>query len=275
VLHCRAAEFQGNLRVLCRSPHVLEQTCAEVLNLYDNLLTDLQGIAVLAQLPNLHTINLGRNQLMNLPLEMGNATNLTELWLEDNQFREFPIAVCQLTQLRKLFLSGNQLSVVPPTLSALQALEVLSLDNNEIVEFPTAVFELQSLKQLWLRQNQMEELPEEGWSNLEQLQVLSLSSNKIAALPDFSPVRDLKKVYLNGNRIVRVDEGLVTLDQLVELNLANNAIEELPESFVQHFGEYNPETGALSGDKCKVLVVGNPLCEVDHEQPMQLATSST
>ena len=65
----RKAEFQGTLRIICQETKVKLLGNLKVLNLYDNDLSNIDGIGLLAQTP-VEDINLGCNQLTKLPLEV-------------------------------------------------------------------------------------------------------------------------------------------------------------------------------------------------------------
>jgi hypothetical protein len=65
----RSAEFQGNLKILCRESKLNSLINLKVLNLYDNSLTTIDGIGLLSQTP-IEEINLGANKLLTLPLEV-------------------------------------------------------------------------------------------------------------------------------------------------------------------------------------------------------------
>lgn len=65
----RKAEFDGNVRVLCRESKLEQLSEVHAINLYGNDIHSLQGIGLLAQTP-VEELNLGCNKLASLPLEV-------------------------------------------------------------------------------------------------------------------------------------------------------------------------------------------------------------
>lgn len=173
----RAAEFQGNTRVLFQEPKVDMLLNLRVLNLYDNELSSVPNIGMLSRTP-LEKINLGCNKLRELPLDFGTIATLRTVWLDDNEFTVFPTCVCQIKGLQSLRISGNRITHIPALISSLEYLETLvsklhlfmtfnmfqpngmklryaksvqAADNNELTEFPSGCRLLSRLKNLWLR----------------------------------------------------------------------------------------------------------------------------
>jgi len=76
----------------------------------------------IGNLTNLTELDIYSNQLSNLPTELGNLTNLTGLYLPDNQLRSLPAEIGNLTNLTDLYLAGNQLSSLPTEITNLKML---------------------------------------------------------------------------------------------------------------------------------------------------------
>src|SRR5665647_3542694 len=70
---------------------------------------------------NVTKLDLSRNQLTQLPSEIGKLRNLTELSLSHNQLTQIPSEIVELKDLIELDLSWNQLTQLHP--------EVLKLKN--------------------------------------------------------------------------------------------------------------------------------------------------
>jgi Leucine-rich repeat (LRR) protein len=69
----------------------------------------------------------------------------------------------------------------------------------------------------------------------------------------------LKHIYANGNNITYADDGLPSglsqLKNLKSLNIANNAIEKVPEEWQEKWGSINLDSGVFDGAKVSGLMV--------------------
>ena len=102
----------------------------------------------LSQLANLTELFLWRNQLTQVPPELGQLANLTTLDLSRNKLTQVPKELGQLANLTELYLAENQLAQVPPELGQLVNLTELYLDDNPLNPELAAVYEqgLEALK---------------------------------------------------------------------------------------------------------------------------------
>ena len=118
-----------------------------------------------------------------IPSELGNLTNLTELDLSENYelVGEIPAELGNLTNLTKLYLYGNRLSgEIPAELGNLTNLTRFLLGGNQLTgEIPSQLGSLTNLIHLQLGSNQLSgEIPEE-LGNLTNLTDLELSPNRL------------------------------------------------------------------------------------------------
>ncbi len=95
--------------------------------LRDNNLTELPK--EIGNLINLTDLFLGSN-LTELPKEIGNLTNLTNLFLGDN-LTELPKEIGNLTNLRGLYVFGCDFTELPKEIENLTNLTALDLKGNE------------------------------------------------------------------------------------------------------------------------------------------------
>ena len=78
------------------------------------------------------TLDLGYDQLTEIPESITQLTNLKMLILRNNQLTEIPESITQLTNLERLYLGDNQLTTVPESISQLTNLKTLNLHFNPI-----------------------------------------------------------------------------------------------------------------------------------------------
>ena len=126
----------------------------------------------------------GGNELSGeIPLELGNLSNLRILYLYNNELSgEIPPELGNLSNLEELYLKGNGLSgEIPPELGSLSNVWYLSLGVNELSGgIPAELGSLSNLKLLDLYKNELSgEIPLELGS-LSNLTHLHLSDNALS-----------------------------------------------------------------------------------------------
>jgi Leucine-rich repeat (LRR) protein len=115
---------------------------------------------------------------------LSNLTQLTELilYLNNKKLTELPKEICNLTQLTEIYLDNNELTELPKEICNLTQLTNLQLSDNNLTELPKEICNLTQLTYLKLTDNLLTELPKEI-GNLTQLTYLNLSHNKLTELP--------------------------------------------------------------------------------------------
>ena len=66
-------------------------------------------------------------------------------------------------------------------------------------------------------------------ASLAGLKWLRLNENRLAALPDLSGLKKLRRVYLRNNKFTQVPETLKDLPELTDLDLSWNDVTEVPD----------------------------------------------
>jgi Leucine-rich repeat (LRR) protein len=192
----------------------------------------------IGNLTNLTQLYLFDNQLTGeIPPEIGNLTNLTYLRLSSNQLTgSIPSETENLTNLTDLDLGSNQLTgELPPEIGNLTNLTVLSLTGNELTgSIPPELGNLTNLTGLGLGYNQLTgEIPP-VIGNLTNLTGLELSGNQLTgSIPsEIGNLSNLKGLILSENQLTgSIPPEIGNLTNLIGLWLYDNQLTgEIPES---------------------------------------------
>ena len=186
----------------------------------------------IVSLNSLSYLDLSHNIIERLPESIGNLKSLEYLNLRYNNLSEIPNSVGSLKFLKTLDLKHNKLTTLPESISKLTSLEVLDLHGNQFNKVPNSLEGLSSLKKLKLGLNNLEYVPE--WiKNLHSLKKLGLGGNK--SLSNFQEWIDflppVVELNLYDNDIKELPESIGSLASLEVLKLPNNQLTSLPESF--------------------------------------------
>lgn len=127
------------------------------------------------QVGGLERLSIDLN-LLTLPAEIEQLTNLNVLKIENTQITFLPAAVGNLTSLEVLILRGNRLETLPSQIGSLINLTRLELEDNNLSELPAEIGNLTNLEVLDLRNNNLSNLPTEI-VNLQKLSRLHLGGN--------------------------------------------------------------------------------------------------
>lgn len=105
-------------------------------------------------------LNLGGNQLSDLPDTMIEFKNLRILFFAQNQFENIPLVLGRLPSLFMLSFKSNQISHID-NLSLGKSICWLILTDNKISELPSSIGELTGLRKLMLAGNELTSIPDE------------------------------------------------------------------------------------------------------------------
>uniref|UniRef100_A0A914MZD2 HMG box domain-containing protein n=1 Tax=Meloidogyne incognita TaxID=6306 RepID=A0A914MZD2_MELIC len=165
------------------------------LELYDNQLTEIQGIE---NLINLEILDLSYNRI-------GKIKGLSTL-----------------SKLRKLFLINNKIEQIEG-LEGLILLELLELGDNKIKEISN-LNHLINLEELFLGKNKIKKI--EGINSLVKLRVLSLPANRLTKLEGLENLMELEELHINDQGIESLN-GIENQVNLQLLDAAANSISSL------------------------------------------------
>ena len=95
-----------------------------------------------------------------LPVQIGNLSNLTALAIDTNKLTSLPEEICKLSSLERLAISNNHLSYLPAAFPRLSNLQSLCCSNNKFEELPRSVCQLKSLTFLDFSGNSISCMPD-------------------------------------------------------------------------------------------------------------------
>ena len=154
---------------------------------------------------------------------------------------QLPVANSQINLNKTMLTSLNGLEIIAENIDKL-SINIIHLGGNylELTNnfFPLTIFP--NLQSLLLSHNQLTQLPENIFSNLNQLQELDLSHNQLTQLPAniFSNLNQLEILLLSHNQLTQLPENIFSnLNQLQELDLSHNQLTQLPANIFNNLNQ--------------------------------------
>lgn len=173
------------------------------------------------------TVNLEHLELyQNLVKKIENISHLTSLTVLDLSFNRIrspaPLSSCPFNRLEKLYLSSNKIMDIEGVFH-LTALKMLEFGCNRIRSIPPALGSLVNLEELWLGKNKIVSM---ALPPLPNLRHISLQNNRLEAWDPsfFTSARGVTHLYLGHNNLPNLPQEFGQLRDLVEVDLAKNAI---------------------------------------------------
>ena len=186
---------------------VWERTETTQLILADNGLTEISE--QVAWLKQLRMLDLGHNEITQIPGAFGNLESLTDfLYLHDNKLNALPSSLSKLTKLRYLNISENAFDVLPECVCSMSGLIELRAGDNLLPSLPASIGRLSRLRELHLRNNKLTTLPE-----------------------SIANMQDLRQIDLRGNPLTQLPSTLADMPRLAKLDLRWTPSLEPPEWF--------------------------------------------
>ena len=194
-------------------------------------------------------------QLIALPNNIGNLTNLGNLYLEWNQISDLPESFGNLSSLTNFAISNNYLSSLPSNFGDLSNLIFLDLGYNKIESIPASISNLQNIMYLWIFNNELSSLPESicdlplNWNGIDfgSYPFFASGGNKLCnesfipdcienssnfeisldqfyySFPEFSPQECSLLGDLNEDSILNVLDIVLMVNMVLDSNYGENA----------------------------------------------------
>jgi len=195
--------------------------------------------AALGNLSNVASLDLGCNALCEVPAALLPPA-LEKLDASANNLVAVPAGLAQCTQLHTLVLSVNDIAgALPGWLFTLPRLKELAADRCDITGIdapPASSDSLAPIESLNLSDNKLSKIPE-SLVRFPSLHSLRLGYNSIAGSlgPELGSLVALEELRLPGNALTSVAPSLGTaLKALVRIDLARNALSEVPAAWFEH-----------------------------------------
>ncbi|WNZ82974.1 dermonecrotic toxin domain-containing protein [Pseudomonas sp. P108] len=149
-------------------------------------------------------------------------------------FGDFPRLTVDFTHVSGLKLKGNAAIGAPERFFNLFLnTRELDLQQFPLGEIPQAVAQLPALTELSLRDCGVTLTPadEHLLATLSDLELLDLSNNPLAVIPDLEPLPALRDILLSNSGITAVPNGVANHPSLKNALFNDNRITDLPEAF--------------------------------------------
>ncbi len=182
--------------------------------------SNLKGIGYLI---GVDTFSCYKNEVIDIPAEIGNMTNLKYLDLcKAFKLKKIPSTIKKLKNLQMLRLCLTQVTHLPKEIGDLENLTTLWICSNELVEIPYQIGQLRKLTDLDLHANSLKVIPDQI-CNLVSLQKLNISHCGLEKLPgNIGNLKKLTSLNLFNNKLKVLPKSIAHLDNLVDLNVYDN-----------------------------------------------------
>uniref|UniRef100_A0A8C3ZX01 Disease resistance R13L4/SHOC-2-like LRR domain-containing protein n=1 Tax=Denticeps clupeoides TaxID=299321 RepID=A0A8C3ZX01_9TELE len=248
ISYCKAlqvADFSGNplTRLPESFPELRNLVCLSLNDISLQALPDNIGKS-LSHLSKLEELDLGNNELYNLPETIGCLVSLKDLWLDGNQLSEIPAELGSMKNLLCLDVSENKLEHLPEEIGGLVSLADLLVSQNLIDYLPDGIGKLRKLSILKADQNRLVQLPE-GIGSCESLTELVLTENQltVGSIVKFTQLRlttpsmceiggckSLNVFCVRENQLRHIPPELSQATELHVLDVSGNRLAYLPLS---------------------------------------------
>ncbi|CAG5128145.1 unnamed protein product [Candidula unifasciata] len=178
------------------------------LSLNRNRLDSLQGI--LQYVPNLFQLNVANNRITTIGQnDLSPISRVHYLDLRDNLITSIHSkAFKNLIHIRYLFLNNNPLTSTPAFEFGSQVLQLVDFSSCELRQVPGPL--PASVSDLRLGNNRIMQVRTTDFTNITDLQLLTLNDNELHFLEDgsLSHLTQLREIWLRNNSLVYIPRGI-------------------------------------------------------------------
>ncbi|EYB89147.1 hypothetical protein Y032_0235g3179 [Ancylostoma ceylanicum] len=228
------------------------------LSLETNALTAIPSAALVNQRGTLTNLNLGLNNINEVPVGALDFPNLTSLSLEFNGITVIPPQAFQgVPNLQYLYLTGNKFpSWAPEMFRYITQLRTLGIGETPISVIPNNAFmHIPHLIRLEMSEAAIDTIERGAFQRTPQIQAIVLNKNRLTQIRAdfFEGLNDLYSIDVQGNRIENVQPlGFANLPSLSHLDISYNQLQTLPENVFMNSFLPRPN------DRRVIYCCGNP-----------------
>ncbi|XP_061081695.1 toll-like receptor 22 [Conger conger] len=203
LIHLRMYQMKLNIKPLLKK--ACQIPTLSVIRLKTNTITALDNQLFLP-CSFLNELDMSHNRIEKVPSAIRHLPALETLDLSFNRIARINCSdFAHLRQLRYLYLFHNHISGLSPCVfKDMPNLQTLKLGTNNILSTRGAFSDLQNLEYLQLRNNKLSIIKPNDFKALRSLKYLDLIDNQITAIEAFPELPNLKRLYLNANKITQV-----------------------------------------------------------------------
>jgi hypothetical protein len=158
------------------------------------------------------------------PQNLPALSSLQNLSLYDCDIQDVT-GIGELASLEHLSLGRNPLTQLPEDFSKLHRLTSLWLDDCQLEQVPLPVLDLENLQELRLSNNRLDQLPDTLPERLTNLAILCVDGNRLTSLPDLHRLEYLVTLQARQNQLSTLPDLPYSLRLL---HLSSNQIDTLP-----------------------------------------------
>ncbi|CAD5220520.1 unnamed protein product [Bursaphelenchus okinawaensis] len=227
-----------------------------------NALTQIPSAALVNQKNSLTNLNLGLNQINEVPVGALDFPMLTSLSLEFNGITVIiPQAFQGVPSLQYLYLTGNKFPAWQPEMFRyINQLRTLGIGETPISVIPANAFiHTPNLIRLEMSEAAVDTIEQGAFQRTPLIQAIIMNKNRLTTIRAdmFQGLNDLYSIDLQGNRIDSVEPmGFANLPSLRHLDISYNQLQTMPLDTFD--GSFQP----VPNDRRVIYACANPwLCD--------------
>ena len=217
-----------NTGLECLPKNVAELPNLEVLSFVNCALTEFPDD--LRALKDLRVVVLNGNALTEFNAKLGGLRKFHTLDISNNPITSIgkEVFVGQ-TKMNSLVAVHTELSALPDALAGVEKLTSVVLDSNRLSAVPSSLKQLANLVELSLADNLLTEVDAADFEAMPKLRHLSLSGNKLGAMPQLNAPNMMWLEVENCG--LKAAPAIAQYPELRVLKIGGNAFETLPANY--------------------------------------------